>query len=83
MMEGRRLIRLLPLRRVCWRIKVMTASGADGHGRGTAGRGTAGCVNQRGAAVSCTLPETGVRWKMDGRACAIVVSIAAIVALSL
>ena len=61
----------------------MTASGADGHGRGRAGHETAGCVNQRGAAVSCTLPETGVRWKMDGRACDIVVSIAAIVALSL
>ena len=72
MMEGRRLIRLLPLRlRSVLENKgfkegiandgipvTMTASGADGHGRGTAGHETAGCGNQRGA-VSCESVKCG------------------------
>ena len=44
----------------------MTASGADGQGRGTAGRETAGCgnlrgaVNQRCATVGSTLWKTSM-----------------------
>jgi hypothetical protein len=44
----------------------MTASGADGHGRGTAGYETAGCgnqrgaVNQRSAAVGSKLSKTSM-----------------------
>ena len=41
----------------------MTASGAASHGRDSARRGTAGCVDQRGAKVGSTLPET---MELDG-----------------
>ena len=38
----------------------MTASGAAGHGRASAKRGTAGCVDQRGVVAGSGLTKTSV-----------------------